>query len=79
MAIHTITFHATDNADYYRITLASPAEARVLAQPEHALARADAIRAEWSHVEGLRSREKIASLIQQGAEETTAKIARAGK
>ena len=29
-------------------------------------ARADAIRAEWSHIDGVRSREKIAALIQQG-------------
>jgi hypothetical protein len=79
MAIHTITFQATDNADYYRLTLAGPAEARVLARSEHALARADAIRAEWAHVEGLKSREKIAALIQQGAEEIGAKIARAAK
>jgi len=79
MAIHTITFQATDHADYYRLTLAGPAEARVLARPEHALARADAIRAEWAHVKGLKSREDIAALIQQGAEEIEAKIARAAK
>jgi len=79
MAIHTITMPITDAADYYRLTLASPAEARVLAQPDHAIARADAIRAEWSHVAGLKSREDIAALIQQGAEEIGAKIARAAK
>jgi hypothetical protein len=70
MTIRTITFQATDNADYYRITLAGLGEVRVLAHAEHALTRADAIRAEWAHLVGLKSREKIAAIIQRGARRT---------